>query len=216
MALKPSARIANQHMVKYRCSECQLQLLYVPRQGCTGDHRKATTLQSSNDVAGAHNPLGAKHNPSGIPESKPKPTTKKNTKKPADDKTTTEKDKDKTKPFTANIGTPAAEPPVWDGDAGTLKAYQSTLRQWMADNAISESSEDEAKKEESGDDKMKPEVKTEAGTPETEWELLQNKLKELEKKRSQPEHGEDMPTSGTTTPGTSSRAAARPKPRPSK
>ena len=53
------------------------------------------------------------------------------------------------------------------------------------------------------------------GTPETEteWELLQAKLKELEKKRNRPDRADDMPVSGATTPGISSRAAARPKPR---
>jgi len=65
------------------------------------------------------------------------------------------------------------------------------------------------------DDGTEPrsEMRTAAGTPETEWELLQSKLKELEEKRNEPDRADDMPVSGATTPGTSSRAAARPKPR---
>ena len=41
---EPQCRRANQYMVKYRCLNCMIQLLYVPRRGCSGEFRRATPL----------------------------------------------------------------------------------------------------------------------------------------------------------------------------
>ena len=54
-------RIANQYMVKYKCVDCMIQMLYIPRHGCSGMHRRATELQPN------HNPKGRSMR-TGIPE----------------------------------------------------------------------------------------------------------------------------------------------------
>ena len=59
--LHPQCRVANQHMVKYKCVNCTIQMLYIPRFGCTGQYRKPTELQKN------HNPAGRKMK-TGIPE----------------------------------------------------------------------------------------------------------------------------------------------------
>ena len=38
----PLARHANKYKVSYKCVNCQLQMLYIPRHGATGDHRTAS------------------------------------------------------------------------------------------------------------------------------------------------------------------------------
>ena len=70
---RPAARVANQFMVQYKC-QCGIRLLYVPRQGCSGRHRRATPLQGPADVAGEHNPQGDKVTvPSGKVQAKAEP-----------------------------------------------------------------------------------------------------------------------------------------------
>eukprot|EP00969_Alexandrium_andersonii_P216465 9560778-Alexandrium_andersonii.AAC.1 len=54
-------RIANQHMVRYKCVDCMIQMLYIPRFGCSGRYRAAGDLQKN------HNPAGRKME-TGIPE----------------------------------------------------------------------------------------------------------------------------------------------------
>ena len=40
----PLARHANKYKVSYKCVNCQLQMLYVPKHGATGEYRKAGPL----------------------------------------------------------------------------------------------------------------------------------------------------------------------------
>ena len=40
----PLARHANKYKVSYKCVNCQLQMLYVPKRGATGEYRKAGPL----------------------------------------------------------------------------------------------------------------------------------------------------------------------------
>ena len=40
----PLARHANKYKVSYKCVNCQLQMLYIPKHGATGEYRKAGAL----------------------------------------------------------------------------------------------------------------------------------------------------------------------------
>ena len=217
-----NCRVANSHMVKYKCQECDLVLLYVPRHGSSGDYRKATRLQSHSSVAGAHNPEGNKNNPSKLPEEKPTPATKaapksKGTKDSnptaaADKKDKTDKKdakptKNKNKGDQHNIGTPKAknsddedpkdEPPTWDGDPGTFKAYTRALKRWTTEqrllhNIISSSSEEdeekgEKKTEEKGEKSSTEDTGAGVLSSAGEWELLNEKLGKVEAERKRKE-----------------------------
>ena len=231
--LATNCRVSNQHMVKYRCTVCSLPLLFVPRVGSSGNYRKATGLQTVNSVAGAHNPKGRAHNPSDIPESEPAPapepkktagnkTTEKTEKpkakatsgapEPAGAKATSDAPEPADAKATSGAPEPAGvkrtevqtEPPTWDGEAGTLKAYQRMVKKWLEENEI------ESESEESDEAPAKEKSSTmDVGNATGEWALLQSKLQELARKRGEP-------ATGQTAPGTLSRAAARPKPRSTK
>ena len=204
-----NCRVANQHMVKYRCSVCSLELLYVPKVSSSGDYRRATKLQTASSVAGAHSPKGRAHNPSGIPEDEPVPTPE--PKKDAGKKSTEKTEKPKTK---ATSGAPGpagakdtsgaqgpagakwegvnAEPPTCGGEAETTKPKVAaepptwdgevgTLKAYkrMVKKWLEENEIDSASEE--GDDAPTEEKgsTTDVSDATGEWALLQSKLQEL-------------------------------------
>lgn len=54
-------RLANQHMLRYRCSQCSIVLAYIPKKGSSGSHRAPTKLEPD------HNPQGQASLVSGVP-----------------------------------------------------------------------------------------------------------------------------------------------------
>lgn len=57
----PNCRVANQHMVLYKCRVCGVRLMYIPKQGSTGAKRAPTTLEKDS------NPAGAKYQEPSVP-----------------------------------------------------------------------------------------------------------------------------------------------------
>ena len=227
---RKSCRIANAHMVKYKCQLCEMVVLYVPKHGSSGNFRKATPLQKKNDSTGAHNPEGRSTNPANLPEAKPAPKAMPKAKPksgyPPDKPDKKDPKNSKNKEDSGerhNIGTPPVnsdgetpdkngpdfwkkdEPPTWDGKAGTLKAYQRMLKKWSVAHGINSSSEDEDSKTGKDGKFASPLNST------SEWNLLTEKLAEVEsdRKRKDAASGDaSMRNSGRATPATRGGAAS--------
>ena len=198
-----NARVANAHMVQYKCLRCTVRVLYVPKFGSTGNYRKASPLQAKNDPAGPHNPEGNKKN-TDIPEAEEPPTEEPEapkskgktagktankaekaekagaTSKAKPKKETKPKEEPQADPEHFDIGDPLA-PPTWDPQEELWKDYQKRLKEWYKAVAISSSEAEEAEEEEE-EEKEAPsreEDSTASAAPASvseEWEKLTKKL----------------------------------------
>ena len=202
-ATRPPIRIANQAMALYKCRGCQIRLLYVPRYGFTGDYRKATPLRSSATCGEPHNPQTEKIDV-GLPEVPPPPPKPKAKPKPK------EKSKAKeTKTEKEEARESGPDPPVWDEDPGTLKAYRRELWRWMLENGLEDSEEDDDKK---GEAKVDNPSSASAAEPTiaSEWEAMTKRLAEVSRKRNIPGSGDhSMLPSGAQTPKGSSKGTGK-------
>ena len=101
------------------------------------------------------------------------------------------------------------DPPVWDEDPGTLKAYRRELRHWMKDNGLEDSDEDDDKKDDVKPDKPSSALAAEP-TIASEWEAMTKRLAEVSRKRDIPGSGDhSMLPSGAQTPKGSSKGTGK-------
>ena len=180
---KPNCRIANAHMVQYKCQECAMILLYVPKKGSMGRFRKATELQAATGPAGPHNKHDRKLKVPEIPESEPTPTQPTSKAKAKAECRSVgvctspppeEEEEEEEEVAEEEQATPPP-PPQWDGDAGTAKAYKRMLKKWM--DKYGDLDQEETEEEETSS--VQAESVTESPNTSQAWELLNEMLKEL-------------------------------------
>ena len=204
---EPQCRVANQFMVKYRCLNCRIQLLYVPRRGCTGEYRRATPLTKD------HNPAGRGVRTS-IPEAPPPPPEPEKPRRKGPSPPPTRKSPQggsyRTYRMDANDaqnnnesadGNPddKKKAPEFNPRRETKKEFAARMAEWLAEQ--SEGSDSEEKKSQASED----EISNPTFDGEDQWKLLREMAIDQTTKRKKAERGSEKPSRAAspsaTTPG---------------
>ena len=109
-------RIANAHMVQYKCKTCGLRMMYVPRHGSSGKYRAQTPLTVHEEPTKEQI-----EKYTGIVEEKPT----------------------EVKPKTKKVAIPGE--PIWDGKEETKKEYLKELKKFTATLDLDDSEDEDDK-----------------------------------------------------------------------